>query len=128
MNLSKNSKCELKWWIYNVESSNQSFVKNRTLFWNVTVLQLVGEVFLNQRILRQGAIGLILSNNSVLMFRVKSSFSDIKTFCSTEQNKHICIPMDNMVAVNYINKQEGRKVNLNELTREIFDWYMSRKL
>ena len=52
----------------------------------------------------------------------------LKTFCDNERDVHIRLGIDNMTSVVYINKQGGRKRDLNEIARRIWLWAMERNI
>jgi hypothetical protein len=54
--------------------------------------------------------------------KLKAAFLCAKHFCSTKSDIHVKVFMDNMVAVNYINKMGGRITILNELCRQLWFW------
>lgn len=59
---------------------------------------------------------------------LKAVFLSIKTFCSTSENTHIQVRLDNMVAMHYINNMGGRIPELNLLVRDIWFWCIARNI
>jgi hypothetical protein len=70
-----------------------------------------------------------MRNKSTINYlELKSAFLCVKHFCSTKSDIHIKVFMDNMVAVNYINKMGGRIKILNELCRQLWFWCKNRQI
>ena len=59
---------------------------------------------------------------------LKAAFLCLKSFCSETRNEHIQMFLDNTVALKYLSKMGGRKLNLNELARDIWLWCEARNI
>lgn len=57
---------------------------------------------------------------------LKAAFLSLKCLCSTKTNIHIRFYLDNMVAVNDIDKMGGRIQSRNSLTKDIRQWCIKR--
>ena len=55
-------------------------------------------------------------------------FLCLKTLGKSMTNLHVLIKIDNTTAVNYINKQGGRKEASNKIAREIWEWCIPKGL
>ncbi|XP_061176076.1 uncharacterized protein LOC133185029 [Saccostrea echinata] len=66
--------------------------------------------------------------NHINYLELKAVFLSIKTFCSTLENTHIQVRLDNMVAMHYINNMGGRIPELNLLARDIWFWCIARNI
>ena len=55
-------------------------------------------------------------------------FLTLRTFCKTECNVHVNLGVDNTTCVHYLNKQGGRKRDLNEICRQIWGWAVERNI
>lgn len=60
--------------------------------------------------------------------RKKTALLAFIWFCSSRNNIHVKVYLDNMVAVNYINKMGGRIVKLTNLTKELWIWCIQKKI
>ncbi|XP_045167144.1 uncharacterized protein LOC123530436 [Mercenaria mercenaria] len=59
---------------------------------------------------------------------LKAAFLCLQFFCGGVQNEHVQLYLDNTVAIKYLSKMGGRKMQLNELTREIWEWCEKRNI
>jgi hypothetical protein len=59
---------------------------------------------------------------------LKAAFLFLKCFSATKNNIHVQLMLDNMVAVNYINKMGGRTPSLNTITRDVWSWCIDRNI
>lgn len=57
---------------------------------------------------------------------LKAAFLALKELCEHVRNEHIQLFLDNTTAIKYLNKMGGRKVDLNNLTKEIWVWCVDR--
>ena len=59
---------------------------------------------------------------------LKAACFTIQSLCKNTKNVHIQIKSDNTTAVNYLNKQGGRKFRLNKLAKNIWTWAKQNKI
>ena len=130
MRLSCENISDLNWWIQNVRNVEKPIFRpdsniviktdSSTTGWGGvmedTVLQTKG--FWSYEDQRE----------HINFLELKAAFLCLKHFCSTKTNSHIKMFLDNMVAVNYINKMGGGIPKLNALTREFWMWCYNRNL
>ena len=63
------------------------------------------------------------------LLELKAASLPLRSFVSTQINKHILIRMDNRVAIAYVNAKGGtRSKALNQEALEIWDWCLKRNL
>ncbi|CAC5403252.1 unnamed protein product [Mytilus coruscus] len=66
--------------------------------------------------------------NHINFLELKAVLLSLKWFCSSKEKNHAQVYVDNMVALNYINKMGGRIVKLNKLTKELWNWCIKREI
>ena len=59
---------------------------------------------------------------------LKTAVFGLKMFTGTLQHTHIRLQIDNTTAVAYVNAQRGRKPELNEIARDMWNWAIERDL
>lgn len=128
--LSRNSKSEITWWIENIQLSFKPIIRPKpdVILESDSSNTGWGGVLRSKELKTGGHWSYSEQTLHINILELKAAFLTLKTFCSSQQHQHICIFIDNTVAVNYINKQGGRKTLLNELTKEIWNWCISRNL
>ena len=71
------------------------------------------------------------ADESLMHINVKeltAAFFMLRTFCSDMAHSHIKLRMDNTTAVACVNRQASTKIELMDLTREVWLWAMERKI
>lgn len=58
---------------------------------------------------------------------LKAAFLGLKTL-SVNHNEHIQLLPDNTTAIKYTSKMGGRKPDLNDLTRELWEWCAKKNI
>ncbi|CAG2245642.1 unnamed protein product [Mytilus edulis] len=123
----------LIWWINNIEKSSKP------------ILTIEPSMILQSDSSKTGWGGLIKhpklamaktgghwsyheQDKHINVLELLAAFLTLKSFCATKNNIHIKIYLDNTVAVQYINNMGGRKDELNELTRDIWNWCINRSI
>ncbi|KAK3106325.1 hypothetical protein FSP39_017740 [Pinctada imbricata] len=120
----------LNWWINNIEDSFKHVCcrepdvilqsDSSGTGWGAIVLET------NQK--TGGHWSYIEQNSHINLLELKAAFLGIQSFCRTMKNVHIQIQVDNFVAMSYINNMGGRKLALNDLTRNIWEWCIHRDI
>lgn len=64
--------------------------------------------------------------NHINYLELKAAFLALKGLCGDVKNEHIKLFLDNTTAIKYLSKMGGRKVLLNNLTKEIWLWCVQR--
>ncbi|VDI32218.1 Hypothetical predicted protein [Mytilus galloprovincialis] len=123
----------LIWWINNIEKSSKP------------ILTIEPSMILQSDSSKTGWGGLIKhpklamaktgghwsyheQDKHINVLELLAAFLTLKSFCATKNNIHKKIYLDNTVAVQYINNMGGRKDELNELTRDIWNWCINRSI
>lgn len=128
--LSENVKHELHWWIDNVHTTFKPIFRpppdielesdSSNYGW--------GGVSKTDDLKTGGFWSYEEQHHHINVLELKAIFLTLKCFCSSRSNVHVRLYSDNTVAVNYINKQGGRKDMLNDLTRDIWFWCIKRNI
>ncbi|CAG2254849.1 unnamed protein product [Mytilus edulis] len=130
MTLSDGNISDLNWWVNNINSSfkpmtltDPQFILNTdssNTGWGAVVQDTLFET--------KGFWSYEEQKNHINFLELKAAYLALIWFCSSRNNVHVKVYLDNMVAVNYINKMGGRIVKLNNLTKELWIWCIQRKI
>ncbi|CAG2208359.1 unnamed protein product [Mytilus edulis] len=130
MTLSDGNISDLNWWVNNINSSfkpmtliDPQFILNTdssNTGWGAVVQDTLFET--------KGFWSYEEQKNHINFLELKAALLALIWFCSSRNNIHVKVYLDNMVAVNYINKMGGRIVKLNNLTKELWIWCIQRKI
>jgi len=66
--------------------------------------------------------------NHINYLEILACFFTLKTFCLSLRNCHIKAMIDNTTAISYINNMGRRTISRNQLTRDLWLWYIERNL
>jgi hypothetical protein len=130
MLLSGDNIVDLTWWINNVRNSEKCIIREDPLMIIKTDSSkkgwggLVENTILNTRDFWNYDEQKLHIN----FLELKAAFLFLKCFSATKNNIHVQLMLDNMVAVNYINKMGGRTPSLNTITRDVWSWCIDRKI
>lgn len=130
MKLSDENIVNLKWWIDNIEISFKPLIRNEPDLVLKTDSSRIGWGGLIDNTIYQtkGFWSYEEQKFHINYLELKAAFLTLKYFCSSKSNIHVRIFMDNMVAINYIEKMGGRIENLNKLVKEILVWCKNRHI
>ncbi|CAG2213825.1 unnamed protein product [Mytilus edulis] len=130
MILSEDNISDLNWWVNNVKSSFNPINQKDPDFilktdssskgWGAVVQDTLLET--------KGFWSYEEQKNHINFLELKAVLLALKWFCSSREKIHIQVYVDNMVALNYINKMGGRILKLNTLTKELWNWCINRKI
>ena len=130
MTLSDGNISDLNWWVNNINSSfkpmtliDPQFILNTdssNTGWGAVVQDTLFET--------KGFWSYEEQKNHINFLELKAAYLALIWYCSSRNNIHVKVYLDNMVAVNYINKMGGRIVKLNNLTKELWIWCIQRKI
>ncbi|VDI82133.1 Hypothetical predicted protein [Mytilus galloprovincialis] len=130
MILSEDNISDLNWWVNNVKSSfkpiNQKDpdvilkTDSSSKGWGAVVQDTLLET--------KGFWSYEEQKNHINFLELKAVVLALKWFCSSREKNHVQVYVDNMVALNYINKMGGRILKLNTLTKELWNWCINRKI
>ena len=120
----------LNWWINNIEQSYKLVYQNEP---DITLQSDSsgtgwGAVDLSTHKQTGGHWSYTEQKTHINILELKAAFLALQSFCGAVQDKHIRIQIDNVVAVSYINHMGGRKCELNELTKNMWEWCINRGL
>ena len=121
--------CDLQWWENNISAAKNS----------IKPLKFVREIFSDASLT---GWGISCSSKRTHGFwneeerlqpihylELKAAFFGLKCFTNQLKNCSILLRLDNTIAISYINRMGGiRFVNLNRLTREIWNWCEERQI
>ncbi|CAG2239292.1 unnamed protein product [Mytilus edulis] len=130
MTLSDGNISDLNWWVNNINSSFKANDFNRSINYCNTDSSNTGWGAVVQDTLfkTKGFWSNEEQKNHINFLELKAAYLALIWFCSSRNNVHVKVYLDNMVAVNYINKMGGRIVKLNNLTKELWIWCIQRKI
>ena len=120
MVISETSKCEIKWWLENIEINNGKLIRQ-----NAIDIQLQTDVSLKGRgaecnLSIGGRRTVEESKNHINYLELLDIFLGLKAFFKRDEDKHIRIKSDNSTTVAYINNMGGMTSDLlNELAKII---------
>lgn len=121
---------DLTWWINNVKTALKSLTRQEpTMILKTDSSQHgSGGVVKNTVLNTKGYWSYEEQKYHINYLELKAAFVCVNHFCSTKSDIHVKVFMDNMVAVNYINKMGGRMQTLNELFRQLWFWCKNRHM
>ena len=128
--ISEKSKSTLNWWHNNINSCYKSLILTdpdkviKTDSSNTGWGGIIEGTSLKTR----GFWSYEEQQNHIIFLELKAAFLSLKSLLSNENDIHVKLLMDNSVAVSYLSKYGGRKEHLNELTRQIWFWCISRNI
>ncbi|CAG2212660.1 unnamed protein product [Mytilus edulis] len=130
MTLSDGNISDLNWWVNNINSSFKPMTLTDPQFILNTDSSNTGWGAVVQDTLfkTKGFWSNEEQKNHINFLELKAAYLALIWFCSSRNNVHVKVYLDNMVAVNYINKMGGRIVKLNNLTKELWIWCIQRKI
>jgi hypothetical protein len=130
MTITMKMKNTLNWWVNNIQDSYKPVRQadpSVTLQTDSSGLGW-GCVMLTTKHQTGGHWSYMEQKSHINFLELKAASLGLKSFCALMTDTHIRIQMDNMVAVSYVNNMGGRKMELNDLTRDIWEWCMKRRL
>lgn len=130
MSLSEEAVSCLYWWINNIERAYRPIVLSKPDIIIESDSSLIGYGAINKTS-HTTFSGLWSKSDSELhinFLEMKAAFLSLQYFCSGLSDKHVRLYLDNTVAIKYLDKMGGRKVTLNNLTKEIWEWCKDRNI
>ncbi|XP_033758533.1 uncharacterized protein LOC117340863 [Pecten maximus] len=134
LQLSKESKTDLQWWINNVDSAM------------ALISHLPPSVILTSDASKKGWGGIrydkdgtimqsaggrwseLEANQHINVLELKAAWFSCLALCRNEKNCHIRINIDNTTAIAYISHMGGKTPTCNALAGQIWDWCVDNKL
>ena len=128
--LSQEAVLELMWWKNNI---HDSFVSLNSRDIDLTIQTDSSNsgwgAFVKETTQKTGGHWSYSEQDShINILELKAAYLALQSFCTVRENIHINLQMDNMVAVSYINNMGGRKVELNSLCKQIWEWCIKRDI
>lgn len=130
MRLSPDVKCHLQWWIENLAHTKRSvFIKKPDIILQSdSSMKGWGGVLEAHGQSTGGHWSADEQEFHINFLELMAGFLTLQSFCRDKTGLHIRLMMDNQVAVTYIDHMGGRIHRLNELTRTIWLWALSRQI
>ena len=121
---------ELKWWLLNIDSVNDSLIRPPipTLFVTTDASKTGwGAVFQGQRTNGRWSDDERLQHINIL--ELKAAFLALKSFFKNQSHKIVCLRMDNTTAIAHVNNKGGTRSGcLIALTLELWQWCLERNI
>ena len=130
MYISKESKKCIAWWINNIETAHRPIVygpMTRRIETDSSLLGYGGHEVTND-VEFSGIWSEEDKKYHINYLELKAAFLCLKFFCDNASNEHIYLFMDSTVALKYISKMGGRKLLLNSLAKQIWEWCERRNI
>ena len=127
MSLSQESRCELKWWILNVDQAVKAISHGNP---NLTVTSDASKLGWGAEFQGSTTGGRWTEAEAcqhINQLELKAGFLALKSFCPHVSHTHIRLRMDNVTAVTYVNDMGGSHSPLCDmLARDIWQWCTSK--
>ena len=130
MTLSLEAKGELMWWFHNIRDSFKCVEGKKVDFIMQTDSSNTGwgAVVIDNELKTGGHWSYVEQKSHINILELKAVLLALQSFFSAHKDIHICIQMDNMVSVSYLNNMGGRKPEFNNLCRIIWEWCIQRNI
>ena len=120
----------VKWWISNVRAADKPIIRKPPDIVIESDSSLTGWGAINKS--NFATVSGIWSkadlSHHINYLETKAAFLALQHFCDKLCDVHVRLFLDNVVAIKYLSKLGGRKVELNRLTKEIWEWCMARNI
>ena len=128
--LTANAIAELNWWKNNIHTSYMPLVLPEISITIQTDSSGHGwGAFMPETGQKTGGHWSYIEQSAhINILELTAAFLALQSFCASKTNVHICLQMDNMVAVLYVNNMGGRKTELNALCKQIWNWCINRDI
>ncbi|MCG8094339.1 MAG: hypothetical protein JAZ17_12090 [Candidatus Thiodiazotropha endolucinida] len=130
--LSEYSKCQLRWWIENVEARNGKLIRpQKPSVFLQTDASLMGWGCYNTK--TGVSIGVRWNksedNFPINYLELLAIFHSVRAFCSDTNNVHVSIQSDSTTAIAYVNNMGGiASISLDQLALELWQWCLDREI
>ena len=128
MVLSEESRSCLNWWIDNLESQFRPIIlpKPERIIESDSSMVGYGAYDVTNDIEISGLWTGSDSDRHINYLELKAAFLGLQGICHDVVDEHVQLLLDNTTAIKYITKMGGRKEELNNLTKELWLWCVSR--
>ena len=120
----------VEWWISNVRSADKPLIRKPPDIVIETDSSLTGwgAIYNSNFSTVSGNWSKTDLSHHIIYLETKAAFLAFQHFCDNIREVSVMLFLDNVVAIKYLLKLGGRKVELNRLTKEIWEWCMARNI